>query len=204
MWEATLERGDGPREDDEGNPERWAVRVWPWDLDGAAAPAARAAGGGRPGEDALGRFRGNALLAYYPLRVMSDRAPSTLSQLPAGAAFLAFARGNPSARLCDGDFVAPPPPPEASRAAPLPAKGTVVALAGLSRADLNGKRGTVEGKYADGRVGVRLAGHPKLLSVKASNVVPVDPKDLLPPPPQRRTAEPCNARTVRLPDVTLP
>ena len=188
MFEAVFEKGAVREDAASGGVERWAVKVWPWDLDA--------------GRD-LGRFFGtNALLCWYPLRVVADRAASTLSQLPAdGGGFLDFAKKNPAARLCDGDFV--PAAPPAVPPVPPPATATVVALTGLARADLNGRRGTVEGRAAGGRVGVRLPGHPKLLSVKVANLVPLDPSALLPPPPQRRSAEPRNVASIHLGDVNF-
>ncbi|KAH8066873.1 hypothetical protein JL721_8065 [Aureococcus anophagefferens] len=155
----------------------------------------------------LARFRGNALVAWYPIRVLSDRSPTTLRELAKrSSSFAAFvespraSRATTSARRDDG-----PAPDHLAAVDPRRAAkgdfdvGTHVALCRLSRDDLNGQRGVVERRVAGGRCGVRLPGHPKLLAIRAANLIPLAAP--VPHPPQKRTPRPGGESTVT---VSLP
>ena len=205
MWEATFERGDAPKIVG-GDVERWAARVWPWDLEPAKDDGRRRT----PRHPDLARFRGNALVAWYPIRVLSDRSPTTLRELAKrSSSFAAFAVARPGERLASDDFAAAeeedPAPDHLAAVDPRRAAkgdfdvGTHVALCRLSRADLNGQRGVVERRVAGGRCGVRLPGHPKLLAIRAANLIPLAAP--VPHPPQKRTPRPGGESTVT---VSLP
>ena len=156
MWEATFEKGSDVRTDAAtGRVERWAVKVWPWDL---PETVNRSPDAPWRKDKTLKRFDGNALVAFYPIRVVSDRAPSTLQQIVASSpesTFVDFAIRRPSDRLTKGDFEAPSPM-DVDSSIPGLDVGSTVALVNLKRGDLNGKRGKVETPVnPDGRVGVR-------------------------------------------------
>ena len=86
---------------------RWDARIWPWELE--LAPSLREGCRGiidwdlcAPGDRSLYRKWGkDALVAFYPLRVLSDRAGPLMDEAEAnGSTFLALARRDPGAASC--------------------------------------------------------------------------------------------------------
>mmetsp|Transcript_25307 Transcript_25307/g.75990 ORF Transcript_25307/g.75990 Transcript_25307/m.75990 type:complete len:426 (+) Transcript_25307:2589-3866(+) len=179
MWEAIFERSQTLQTcATTGAIARWAVRIWPWDLVVATnhlhdAPWQKVG--------ALTRFDGNALIAWYPVRVLSDCAILVLRHaFQSAVSFLTCAAECPGTRFGEGSSDWTPKLRDSiamnidSRTSYL-VKGTCVTLTQLASSDFDGKRGVIEEfSKREQRYGVRLPGCRKLVAIKPEKIILTD------------------------------